>query len=253
MPPISAVIITYNEEKNIKRCIDSLNGVADEILVVDSYSTDQTPEICQSIGVRFLQHPFQGYTEQKNWATSQASFPHVLSLDADEALSDELKKSILAVKENWTHQAYSFNRLTNYCGTWIRHCGWYPDKKIRLFDKRYGRWEGHAIHERYVPQNPNDVCHLKGDLLHYSYYSLHDHILQLDKFTTLGAKAAYEKGKRSSIWLIIFSPLWKFVRDYFFKRGFLDGYHGFVVCVVSAFATFAKYVKLRALEKNEIS
>ena len=123
---ISAVIITLNEERNIGRCLDSLQGVADEIVVVDSYSSDRTEEICRSHGARFIQHRFAGHIEQKNWAILQASHPYVLSLDADEALSYELTSSILEVKGNWTHDAYYFNRLTSYCGKWIRHTTWYP-------------------------------------------------------------------------------------------------------------------------------
>lgn len=139
---LSAVIITYNEEDNIERCLESLEKTADEILVVDSFSSDRTAEICKSKGVEFIQHSFEGHIEQKNYALSRASNDYVLSLDADEALSDKLIQSIRAAKQNWSTNGYSVNRLTNYCGKWIRHCGWYPDKKIRLWDKRKGTWGG---------------------------------------------------------------------------------------------------------------
>ncbi|MBT8332765.1 MAG: glycosyltransferase family 2 protein, partial [Deltaproteobacteria bacterium] len=137
---ISAVIITYNEERNIGRCLDSVREVADEIVVVDSYSTDKTKEICHSMNVKFLQHHFEGHIEQKNYAVSCASCGQVLSLDADEVLSEKLQQSILAAKQSWRFDGYSFNRLTNYWGKWNRHSGWYPDTKLRLWDRSKGRW-----------------------------------------------------------------------------------------------------------------
>ena len=166
---LSAVIITYNEERNIQRCLESLNGVVDEIVVVDSYSTDRTEEICASFDTRFIRHRFIGHIEQKNWAILQASSPYVLSLDADEALSDELRASILRVKENWTHDGYNFNRLTNYCGKWIRNTSWYPSKKLRLWDARKGSWGGFNPHDRYYLNRGASRHFLKGDIHHYSY------------------------------------------------------------------------------------
>ena len=140
MIQLSAVIITFNEERNIGRCIDSLQGIADDIVVVDSFSSDKTKEICLSKNVRFVEHAFDGHIEQKNWAITQAKHPHILSLDADEALDEVLKKSILEVKQNFTQDAYQMNRITNYCGQWIKHCGWYPDTKLRLWDSSKGYW-----------------------------------------------------------------------------------------------------------------
>ncbi|MDR3366953.1 MAG: glycosyltransferase family 2 protein [Prevotellaceae bacterium] len=245
---ISAVIITYNEEKNIARCLQSLQGVADEIIVVDSGSTDRTEEICREFGVTsFIYHPFEGHIQQKNWAMEQAAHSHILSLDADEALSNELKKSILEVKESWTADAYEFNRLTCYCGKWIRHCGWYPDAKVRLWDRRKGRWGGVNPHDKIVMENSESVTRIKGDLLHYSYYSISEHILQLNKFTEVGAREYLKKGKKVSVMKIIYKPVWKFIRDYFVKLGVLDGYYGFIICAISAFATFVKYVKAKQL------
>ena len=144
---ISAVIIAFNEEKNIERCILSLKNVVDEIVVVDSFSKDKTKEICLAHNVVFIEHSFKGHIEQKNWAYTQASNNYVLSLDADEALSDELKNSILAIKNNWKNDGYAFNRLTSYCGKWIKHCGWYPDIKLRLWDRRKGTWKGINPHD----------------------------------------------------------------------------------------------------------
>ncbi len=250
MNEISAVIITYNEERNIGRCLESLQGVADEIVVVDSFSTDKTEKICQGYGVRFIRHPFDGYMEQKNWAAAQAAYDRVLSLDADEALSEELKSSILSVKNNWQHEGYYFNRLTNYCGQWIRHLGWYPDRKLRLWDRRRGSWEGKGLHEIFLLHAGYKAGFLKGDILHYSYYSIRGHIEQVNKFTDIGADTAFKNGKEAPLGIIIFNPLWKFFRDYIIKLGFLDGYYGLVISVISAQATFLKYVKLRELIKN---
>ena len=140
MIKLSSVIITFNEERNIGRCIESLAGIADEIVVVDSGSTDDTEAICRSFGVKFIEHTFEGYGEQKNFAVSHCSFEYILSLDADEALSIELKESISALKNKWDKDGYSFNRLTNYCGKWVHYCGWYPDSKLRLFKKNKGKW-----------------------------------------------------------------------------------------------------------------
>jgi glycosyltransferase involved in cell wall biosynthesis len=248
MVPVSAVIITFNEERNIGRCLDSLHGIVEDIVVVDSFSKDKTKEICESYGVRFVEHVFEGHIEQKNWAITQAKYPHVLSLDADEALDETLKKSILKVKNNWQADGYSMNRLTNYCGHWIHYCGWYPDTKLRLWDSRKGAWGGTNPHDKYeLHDKEAKTIHLRGDILHYSYYSLEDHYKQVDYFTTILAKAQYEKGKKAPFITLIFSPVVKFIKDYFIKKGFLDGKVGFRICRISAYATFTKYKKLRNL------
>ncbi len=247
MIPLSVVIITFNEEKNIERCLLSVQGVADEIIVLDSLSTDRTREICRQFEAKFIEQPFLGYVEQKNRALEFTTYPHVLSLDADEVLSDELRKSILEVKGNWQHDGYCFNRLTNYCGTWVRHCGWYPDRKLRLFDKRKGTWSGNTIHERYLLHDNSAPQHIPGDLLHYSYYTIDQHIDQIKKFTTMMAQVQFQKGKRPGFWKLVLNPLWCFIRQYFVRLGFLDGYHGLVICSLSACANFIKYAKTREL------
>ncbi len=250
MTPLSVIIITLNEERNIARCIASLKNVADEILVVDSFSTDRTKEICLSEGVRFIENKWEGYSAQKNFAHSQATHDFILSLDADEALSDELAASILEIKNNSTPELCSFNRLTNYCGTWIRHGSWYPDVKIRLYDRRECAWEG-TIHERLKFHAEKKARHLKGDCLHYTFYSISDHLRQVDKFTTLMAKEAFQKGHRSNFFRLLFSPKVKFIRDFIFLGGFLDGYHGYLISRISAYATFIKYAKLKELQKKK--
>jgi glycosyltransferase involved in cell wall biosynthesis len=248
---ISAVIITLNEAQNIGRCLDSIREVADEIIVVDSYSTDKTKEICSRMDVKFLEHPFEGHIEQKNYAVSCASYEHVLSLDADEVLSETLKQSILAVKQSWRFDGYAFNRLTNYCGKWIRHSGWYPDTKLRLWHKGKGRWGGVNPHDRVMMDAQSRVCHLVGDLHHYSYHSIKDHIGQINSFSEIAARAAYAEGRNANLLLdIVLNPLLTFFKKYFLKLGILDGYQGFMIAIHTAYGKFLKYIKLRELHKR---
>ncbi len=248
---ISAVIITFNEERNIERCLRSLNGIADEIVVVDSYSTDRTGEICRSFGAKFIRHRFIGHIQQKNWAILQAQSPYILSLDADEALSDELRASILRAKENWTHDGFYFNRLTNYCGKWIRHTSWYPSRKLRLWDARKGYWGGFNPHDRFYLHKGASRKYLRGDILHYSYYSVSEHLIQMNTFSTILARSYFERGRRVYFYSILLHPLWRFIKDFILRTGFLDGYYGFIVSVNSAHEVFLKYVKLRNIYKDE--
>jgi glycosyltransferase involved in cell wall biosynthesis len=250
MPKISAVIITLNEEKNIGRCIDSLHDVADEILVVDSFSEDKTEFIAKNKGARFIQNEFEDYVKQHMFADKYATYDHILSLDADEELSADLIESVKSVKKYWKHDGYSMNRMTNYCGKWIKHSGWYPDIKLRLYDKRKGKWTGNKIHERFTLVEGSTKGHLKGDLFHYSFNTISQHVNQANKFTDLTALAAFESGRKSNGLKIFFNPIFKFIRDYFFNFGFLDGYYGFVICQISANATFLKYIKLRELQNS---
>ncbi len=251
MPKLSAVIITYNEEKNIGKCLDSIKEIVDDIVVVDSYSTDNTGEIVKSYGARFIQHRFEGHIEQKNWAISQAKYPHILSLDADEVPSETLKKSILAVKNEWKYDGYYFNRLTNYCGKWIRYTSWYPARKLRLWDSRKGKWGGFNPHDKFKLDKGSRKKFLKGDLLHYSYNSISEHILQINKFSSIFATAYFKDKRRASIVNITFHPFWRLLRDYILKLGFLDGFYGLVISVNAAYETFLKYVKLKNLYREK--
>ena len=244
---LSIVIITFNEEKNIARCLDSIKDIADEIVVVDSFSKDKTEEICRAYGVKFIEHKFEGHIEQKNYASSQTTYQHVLSLDADEALSDELKQSIMIAKNDWKADGYSMNRLTNYCGKWIHHCGWYPDTKIRLMDRIKGKWDGDNPHDQFIMQNNDLVIHLKWDILHYSYYTLEDHYKQVEYFTTILSKSQFAKGKKAPLFMVYASPIVKFIKFYFTHLGILDGKAGFTISRISAYATYLKYKKLRQL------
>ena len=248
---LSGVIITFNEENNIARCIDSLRNVTDEIVVVDSFSTDRTEEICREKNVKFLQNKFEGHIEQKNFAMAQASFDYVISLDADEALSPELEASILREKSEFKFDSYTFNRLTNYCGKWIKHCGWYPDTKLRLWNKNSGEWGGENPHDSIEMQSSATSKKLNGDLLHYSFTSINQHVKTIQSFSEIGAKAAFSRGKRSSILSILMNPFFKFFRDYIFKAGFLDGYYGLIVCLNSAYAKFLKYTLIYELQRKK--
>jgi glycosyltransferase involved in cell wall biosynthesis len=247
---LSVVIITKNEEKNIERCLQSVVSIADDIVVLDSLSTDQTEAICQRYPVRFIKQAFLGYIEQKNKALEFSKFDYVLSLDADEALSEELQFSVKEVKMNWNADGYFLNRRTNYCGHWIKHCGWYPDRKLRLFNKQKGIWAGVNPHDKYTMQQGSTIQYLKGDVLHYSYYTIDQHIDQIKSFSTIAAREMHKNGKRPSAISILISPAWKFIRCYIIKRGFLDGYYGLVVCLMAAYATFFKYFKARELAKQ---
>ena len=248
MIKLSVVIITFNEEKNIARCLDSVKEVADDIVVVDSFSKDKTKEICLAKGARFVEHAFEGHIQQKNWAITQAKYPHVLSLDADEALDEKLVQSIIKAKANWNKGGYYMNRLTNYCGHWVKHCGWYPDKKLRLWDSRKGEWRGINPHDKYeMFAGDNTTGYLEGDILHYSFDTIESHLKQIEYFTTISAKALFEKKKKPSFIKLYLSPTAKFIESYFLKAGFLDGKYGFEICKNSAWATKLKYAKLKKL------
>jgi glycosyltransferase involved in cell wall biosynthesis len=249
MPEISVAIMTLNEERNIERCLSSVKGIADEILVIDSFSTDRTEEICREHGAKFIGHPFEGYVEQRKYSIDHAKYDHVLVIDADEALSEKLRAEIIKVKHNWTHDGYEFNRLNSFCGQWIRHSGWYPDRKLRLFDRRRASVKGSNPHDEIRLDKGATQKRIKGDLLHYTYETVEDQIHQINRFTGIQARARFERGKKANLAAIFFSPVYKFIRHYFFHLGFLDGYLGFLICRNMAYSTFLKHAKLRALWK----
>ncbi len=251
---ISAVIITLNEEANLARCISSLQEVVDEVVVVDSYSKDNTRAVAESFPkVRFYSQEWLGYAEQKNYADSLTAYNTVLSIDADEALSEELRNSIKEIRQEPENEnrVFELSRLTNYCGHWIRHCGWYPDIRVRLFDKRSVKWQGSFVHETLSLPQGAEVVRLNGDLLHYSYKNASEHVERLNKYSLLAAKKAFKAGKKSSFLDVWLKPKWKFIRDYIFKGGILDGYAGYRVCKMSAFANFLKYAHLKELNEND--
>jgi glycosyltransferase involved in cell wall biosynthesis len=250
MDKISVVIITLNEAENIDRCINSVKSIADEIIVLDSFSTDETENICRANGVKFFQHQFDGYREQKNLAITYTSNDFVLSLDADEALDTELCTSIMLAKQHFEYDAYTMNRITNYCGKWIRHGSWYPDRKLRLFNKMKGEESGANPHEKIVMDNGTTQSHLKGKILHFSYNSIEGHITQLNKFTTISAFEMFREGRKVSHVGIFLHPLHSFIKGFFLRLGFLDGYYGILICIFNSFASYVKYAKLRQINKG---
>lgn len=247
---ISALIIACNAEKHIERCIKSVKEVVDEVVVVDSYSTDRTEEICRSHDVVFVQHVFRGQIEQRNFANAQVTFPYILSLDANECLSEALTESIKKVKKDWSHDAYYFKRLTNYCGRWIRNTSWYRSSRLRLWDSRLGKWEGLNPLPVFSQKSGASKKFLKGDILHHSFDNLTEHIKQIDTYSTISAQSYFQGGKKSRLKDITVRPLWSFAEDFFLKLGFLDGYYGFLISINSAHALFVSYVKLRILQKE---
>jgi glycosyltransferase involved in cell wall biosynthesis len=252
---ISAVIITFNEEQNIKRCLDSLLPVADEIIVVDSYSTDKTEAICSSYEqVDFVKNEFKGHIEQKNFAMNRAKNDFVLSLDADECLSEKLAQEIKSLKTTAENkiQAYEMPRLNKYCGQWIKHSGWYPDKKLRIWNKKIGKWGGQNPHDKVILNSEIEVGKLKGDILHYTIPSLNAHMAQVNKFTDIAAQQLLNSKKNHfAVLNMIFNPPFMFFKQYILQLGFLDGFHGFTLAVISAHYKFLKYSKYLSLKSQK--
>lgn len=251
MQALSVVIITYNEEKNIGRCLSSVWGIADEIIVVDSFSDDETVNIALAAGAIVKQSVFDGYINQKNKAIKMAGHELVLLLDADEALSEELRNSIAGIKSDPLFKAYSMNRCSFFCGKFIKHGLWYPDRKLRLFDKRFGKCGGLNPHDKIILDRALRVKHLKGDLLHYTYDSMEEYLVRNDAVSTIAAHSLFEAGIRRPWTKIIFSPPWAFLNGYIFRLGFLEGYHGLMIAIHTANQSFLKYLKLKRMYKQE--
>jgi glycosyltransferase involved in cell wall biosynthesis len=249
MASLSVVITTFNEERNIGRCLASVKSVADDIVVVDSFSTDATETICRSFGATFIKRPWDDYSSAKNFGNGKAAHDLVLSLDADEALSPVLQESVVAIKSAPAAEAYKFSRLTNYCGAWVKHGGWYPDIKIRIFDRRNALWQG-TIHEQLTGVDKKSAHLLPGDCFHYSYYSLAEHLQQARRFSAISARELFARGKKPSLLKLLLNPPAKFLRDYLLKAGFLDGRRGLYISVISAYASFRKYAELGRLNKT---
>jgi len=243
MVKISAVIITQNEEHNIGRCIDSVRSVADEIVVVDSHSIDKTCEIAISKGARVVNHPFKSHIDQKNFAVTRAIYDNVLSLDADEYLSEELSRSIQLVKDSWPCDAYRMNRLSNYGGKWIRHGNWYPDQKIRLWNRRKGLWGGENPHDRVILKKGVKVMHLKGDLLHRAYADSSEILTKIQRYSDIYAHENVGRKSSSALRIMVHSSF-AFFKSYILKRGFLDGFEGLMVAKAVSNHVFYKYAKL---------
>jgi glycosyltransferase involved in cell wall biosynthesis len=249
---ISAVLITLNEERRLARALESLAGIADEILVVDSGSTDRTVEISEQHGARVISHKWEGYAGQKNFAASQVKFTWILSLDADEVVTPELAAELREIKQVGPGDAAGFRmpRLAWYRGRWIHHSGWYPDHKLRLYDRRRGRWVGDYVHERV--EVDGHVRTLRGDLQHFTCDSLSEHFRTMDRYTTLAAQEAYANGGRPrgpwmlprAVAMTVAAPPWKFLETLFVRQGFRDGLPGLIIAGLASVYVFWKYAKL---------
>jgi len=240
---ITATIITLNEERNIARAIESLR-CCDAILILDSGSTDRTVELAANLGARVAEVGWRGFAGQKNCAAEQASHDWILSLDADEALSEALEGEIWNLKKNGPgFDAYTMPRLARYLGRWILHSGWYPDRKVRLYDRRKGRWVGDFIHESV--RVDGRIGHLESNILHFTCDSLSEHVKTMDRYTTLAAQELAARRVKIQLPRLICDPAWTFCKSYFIQRGFLDGAEGLAVAYMAAFYTFLKYSKAR--------
>ncbi|MCC7498494.1 MAG: glycosyltransferase family 2 protein [Bryobacterales bacterium] len=240
---ISATIIAFNEERNIARAIESLR-CCDEIVVVDSGSVDRTVEIAQKLGARVVDAVWHGYAGQKNLASEGAAHDWILSIDADESLSEALEGEIWQLKKNGPEfDGYTMPRLAQYLGRWILHSGWYPDRKIRLFDRRKARWVGDFVHESVDLQGR--VGHLKSNLLHFTCDSLSEHLKTMDRYTTLAAEQLVSRGCKAGIGQMLMEPPWTFFRTFVLQRGFLDGVEGVAIAYMAALYQFLKFAKAR--------
>jgi len=245
---LSVTIITYNEAKNIERCIQSVKAITDDVVIIDSFSTDDTTAIAKQLGANVFNHSFNGYGESKNLANEKAKNDWILSIDADEVLDEKLVNSILNLKDKLNNTTvYEFSRLNNYCGKWIRFGAWRSDNKMRIFDKTTVKWNLAEVHENLLIPENFVVQKLQGKLLHYSYASVASHLNKIEKYSALGAEEAFKKGKHASFIKIYLSPIFRFLRDYMLMLGFLDGKYGFVIASLTAKEVYLKYVKLKKL------
>lgn len=243
MTKLSATIVTLNEERKIARTMESLR-CCDEIVVLDSGSTDRTCAIARSLKARVIEEPWRGYAAQKNRAAECASNDWILSLDADETLTEELEGEILLLKqEGFERDAYRMPRMAQYLGRWIRHGGWYPDRKVRLYDRRKATWLGDFVHESVAVQGTTGE--LRGALHHFTCDSLSEHLQTLDRYTTLAAAELRANGRTPGLARMLFDPAWTFLRTYLLRRGFLDGFPGLAIAYFAALYTFLKYAKAR--------
>jgi len=246
---ISAVIITSNEERRIEGALKSLTGIVSEIVVVDCRSSDETVKIVRRYTDRVFERAWTNFADQKNYANAQASHPWILSLDADERVSPELRQELLDLKKTEPDvDVFSIPRKVYYLGRWIRHSGWYPDRKLRLFRKGKARWEGDYVHEKLAVTGR--IGKLNGCLHHFTYRNIHEHLARINSFSDLGAQKLYAKKKKARWHHLLLLPFFRFVRAYIWKRGFLDGFAGLVIAVLTGYAVFVRYAKLREIWKK---
>jgi glycosyltransferase involved in cell wall biosynthesis len=255
-PPLSVTIITLNEESNIARAIESVRGFAQETLVVDAGSSDRTVEIARTLGAKVMTNPWRGYGQQKNFAQSQAQYDWILNLDADEEISPELAVEIQQALERGEVQGtagYRIPRLSRYLGRWIRHGGWYPNRLVRLANRKSAAWSEPEVHEEWIVRGP--VLPLRHDIFHYPFRDIGEQIQTNLRFSRLGSRALQKRGMKKNLFLLLVKPIGKFVETYFAKAGFRDGIPGFIISVNAAHSIFLKYAYLfeDAGKKNESS
>ena len=245
---ISATIITQDEERNIARAMESLR-CCDEIVVVDSGSADRTMEIARNLGARVVESPWRGYAGQKNFASTHASHDWILSIDADESLSEALEAEIWQIKKNGPkHDGYTMPRLAQYLGRWILHSGWYPDRKVRLFDRRKAKWVGDYVHESVEVEGT--VGHLQSNLLHFTCDSLSGHLRTMDRYTTLAATQLIDQKARVGWSQLLLDPPFTFFKSYVLKRGYMDGVEGLCIAYMASMYNFVKYAKAKFMQSG---
>ncbi len=246
--PVSVCIISGAEARRIGRTLSSVSSWAAEVnVVLNEEVNDGTEEICRQHGAQVFREPWRGYVAQVNSAAAKATQAWILGVDADEvvtpALRAEIEAAVAAESLRSRHVAYSMPRMSYYAGAWIRHGDWYPDRKIRLWKRGHGVWEGEEPH--YHVEISGSVGQLRSDLQHFSYDDLRHHVAKLQTYSDLFARDAARSGRRTSALDLCLRPPWRFLRGYFFRLGFLDGWQGFVIAWMSAALTFLKYAKLR--------
>ena len=247
MKKIAGAIITFNEEKNIERCIKGLMDCVDEIVVLDSFSSDRTKEICQRYEVSFFQKEWEGYAQTKNKLNDLIDADYIFSVDADEVPDDILKEEIRKIKEDSFNGIYILNRRTNYCGKWIKYCGWYPEYKKRIFPKNQACWKGDFVHEYLSFDVTIQTKNIGGHLEHYSYYDHSEHRSRANKYAVLSAQKYYTEKRRVFFLQSELSAVVKFLNIFIFKRGFLDGFAGFHIAWISGASNRLKYKELKKL------
>lgn len=247
--PVSVALISFNEEDNIGRALESIKDIASEIVVVDSHSTDKTREIAKSYGAKVFEEDWKGYVDQKNFALGKCTREYVLSLDCDEVVSSDLKDSIIRAVKDQEADGFYINRKTYYLGRFLEHT-WQPEWRLRLIKRSSNpKWEGYDPHDSLYVEGKTK--RIKGDLYHYSYKDIEDHYNRALKYSKLVSKAYNKMGRSSKIYNLIFNPMVAFAKNYFIKMGFLDGVRGLSVAVSEAFSTFLKYLYLWEMKNTK--